>query len=572
MTLKRTYHIFVAAFLSCFLLWNNGYAQKKRNNDPERKRREVEFLLTEAMRYHINDDYAKAVAEYTKALEMDPQNALINFKMAEIYAEEENASKALLHISTAVKSDPGNKFYWVFKANLETAIGDFSAAIASYESMRKNSSEYEEYLLEMAAVYYYAGKLDEALKIYNEAEAYYGVYEQIVFQKQNILLKKNKLKEAIAEGVKLVEYFPGEAEYVEALVNIMMSNGKAKEALSMIEQYMQDFGDDAKLEFLAAGIHRQVGQIEKSKPYLISAYNSSRIDINEKLNLFTRLMQTASDNSDWAFLKDLGVVLATTHPEEANAQAMNGDLLYSMGEKEGARNYYRLAVELDKTNLQLWQNLLSIEVDYKNYAEVIVLSEEALEYFPNQAVLYLFNGTAQLINKNYQEAVFSLEQGLRLSKDDLGMQNTFQAQLGDAYNALKQYAKSEQAYEAALDFDPNNAHVLNNYSYFLALRKEKLQKAKLMSAKLIKAHPNSPTYLDTHAWVLYNLGEYEEAKKHLQKAIQKASSCVIFEHYGDVLYRLGDSDGAVQQWEKATTMGNCSDKIERKIKDKKLYE
>src|SRR5690606_28140386 len=43
--------------------------------------------------------------------------------------------------------------------------------------------------------------------------------------------------------------------------------------------------------------------------------------------------------------------------------------------------------------------------------------------------------------------------------------------LGDVYNSMKEYERSDQAYEEALRLKPDNDVVLNNYSYFLALRK-----------------------------------------------------------------------------------------------------
>ncbi|EJF10771.1 hypothetical protein [Pontibacter sp. BAB1700] len=44
------------------------------------------------------------------------------------------------------------------------------------------------------------------------------------------------------------------------------------------------------------------------------------------------------------------------------------------------------------------------------------------------------------------------------------------------------------------------------------------------------------------------------------------------EHYGDVLFKLGKRDEAVRQWEKAKLKGEASAFLDRKIKEKKLYE
>ena len=118
----------------------------------------------------------------------------------------------------------------------------------------------------------------------------------------------------------------------------------------------------------------------------------------------------------------------------------------------------------------------------------------------------------------------------------------------------------------------NNDHVLNNYSYFLSLRKKDLDKALKMSTRLVAEHPENPTYLDTHGWVLYTDGQYKESKKFLEKASTLDNDGTIVEHYGDVLFQLGDIEGAIIQWEKARTLGGASENIDKKIADKKLYE
>ena len=41
-----------------------------------------------------------------------------------------------------------------------------------------------------------------------------------------------------------------------------------------------------------------------------------------------------------------------------------------------------------------------------------------------------------------------------------------------------------------------------------------------MSLKAITAEPDNGTYLDTYAWILYQEGRYEEAKKYIDMAME----------------------------------------------------
>ncbi|WP_185153393.1 tetratricopeptide repeat protein, partial [Fulvivirga lutimaris] len=204
---------------------------------------------------------------------------------------------------------------------------------------------------------------------------------------------------------------------------------------------------------------------------------------------------------------------------------------------------------------------------------VIDFSNIALELFPNQAILYYFNGAANLQENNYEEASFALEQGKKLASANLNLIGAFNSMLGDAYNGQELYEKSDEAFEAALDFDPNNYGILNNYSYYLALRKENLDKAERMSKKVVDNNPDDVTFLDTYAWVLFSKEKYKEAKKVMEKAISIGNvEAVHYEHYGDILFKLGNVDEAVKQWQVAKGMDPNSELIDKKIADKKLYE
>jgi tetratricopeptide (TPR) repeat protein len=177
-----------------------------------------------------------------------------------------------------------------------------------------------------------------------------------------------------------------------------------------------------------------------------------------------------------------------------------------------------------------------------------------------------------LRKRHYREACSSLEQAKKLSASNPAMLAEVNGMLGDAYNGARDYAKSDQAYEQALAQNPDNDLVLNNYSYYLALRKENLEKAEKMSTQLIKNHPDNSSYLDTHAWVLFMREKYKEARRVMERAIATGEAgATHFEHYGDILFKLGETDEAVRQWQKAKSMDSDNELIDKKIANKRLY-
>ncbi len=146
--------------------------------------------------------------------------------------------------------------------------------------------------------------------------------------------------------------------------------------------------------------------------------------------------------------------------------------------------------------------------------------------------------------------------------------------LGDAYQALGNDSASDEAFEKALKANPKDDHVLNNYSYFLSIRKEKLALADTLSARLVADHPKNGTYLDTRAWVLYELKRYPEARIAMEAALKDKEnvSATLWEHYGDVLFRLKFVDKAVEAWKEAFRLEPDRKSIFNKIQMRQISE
>lgn len=178
--------------------------------------------------------------------------------------------------------------------------------------------------------------------------------------------------------------------------------------------------------------------------------------------------------------------------------------------------------------------------------------------------------------KNFKEAIDYLEIGKDYIIDNPPLKTQFYANLGDAYNGDKQYEASDNAYEKALEVDPKNIYVLNNYSYYLSLRGAKLERAEELSALCNELEPDQFNYLDTYAWILYKQGKYIQAKEWLEKALENGGekNAVILEHLGDTHAQLKNMTKALEFWNKAkaVTKGEVSEFLDKKIADKKLYE
>jgi Tfp pilus assembly protein PilF len=216
-----------------------------------------------------------------------------------------------------------------------------------------------------------------------------------------------------------------------------------------------------------------------------------------------------------------------------------------------------------------YDQMLRIILQKENMDRVREITTEALKHLPQEPQFYFYLGASYYQQKNYKEALRVFEEGLKQAViSNPLLESDFHGQIGDLNYFLGNKETAFQSYEKALKLNPQNLSVLNNYSYYLSLEKKDLDKAEQMSGITIKAEPMNPTFLDTYGWVLYEQGSYFMAKIYIEKAIEYSKenpSADVLEHYGDILYRTGDKEKALEQWKKARELESDSDTLDRKI-------
>ncbi|HNO05816.1 MAG TPA: tetratricopeptide repeat protein, partial [Flavobacteriales bacterium] len=222
----------------------------------------------------------------------------------------------------------------------------------------------------------------------------------------------------------------------------------------------------------------------------------------------------------------------------------------------------------------IWSALVQLDARLNDQRSMNEHAQRAIELFPAQPEFYLYKGIAASGLKRYDEAIEALVTGRDLVVDNKPLEGQFWSALGDAYNAAREFSKSDEAYDRALSIDGDDATVLNNYAYYLSERGEQLDKAEKMSRRCNDLVPGTATYLDTYAWILFKQGKFADARTWQEKALAAGGDTegVLVEHYGDILFKLGDAEGALTQWRKAQGIGDASELVGRKITEGRYIE
>lgn len=540
-----------------------------------REKQKANALFFEANKAKLTDDPEKAFTLFSECVKEDPGNDAAWFELSQLYYSKGEIAEAILAVSKAHTISPGNTWYSLSLAALYQSNSQPGEALKIYESLVKSEPENIDYAFELANLWLKLDKPQEAIKIYDNLETKLGVNEDLSLRKHRIYLATGKSKKALEELEKLAAANSWNSKILSMLAEFYILEGKTEEALKTYKQIQEVDPEDPYINISLADFYRKQGDTEKATASLKKGFSNPYLDADTKIQV---MMSYYSQVKDYEGIEDdmaeLTRILAEAHPNEPRVMMIRGEVLMMAENYREAKRVLQVVVESDPGKYQAWENLLRCSAMLEEYNDLSNHSQQALELFPVQPIPYYFSGVANYMLKNYAKAIESLSAGVKLIAGDKRLASDFYSLIGDAQHSAGNNQASFEAYEAALKANPDNALVLNNYAYHLSLSSLQLDKAATMAEKALVLAPGNPYYLDTYAWVLYKKGDLLNALVYIEQALQadQESSAAVYEHYGDILFKLNRPAEALNAWKQASVKGGESEFLESKIRDGKLYE
>lgn len=515
----------------------------------------------------------EAEGYFRAVLEIDPANAPALYELAALRHSQKDELNAESFARKAVTVDPANKWYWLMLADVYKQTANMAQLVLVFDELIKIQPNNDDYYFDKANALFLEGKFREADQVYSQIEHKFGESADLTLARQRVYQKNGDSAKAIAEAEKLITADPSELRNYVNLTELYLKSNKPEKAIEVLQKAQLIAPENPFIHLSLADAYKKAGKRAEAFAELKTAVAAAGLNIDAKVNLVLSLFSEFKDPDVLLAAEDMARIVAQVHPSDPKAFSLYGDVLFQADKLSEARDSYKKALQLNDQVYLIWEQLLRIEVAQNDYSAAVDDGEEALSVFPNQAPLYLYTALAYNQQQNYSKAVAYLKNAAELQPDNKSFLIRIYSGLGDAYNHLKRFRESDEAYEKALELDSQDSYVLNNYAYYLSLRGENLAKAAEMSKRCNELRPGNASFEDTYAWVLFKQKKYREARQWIEKAIKtNGSSGVQFEHYGDILFNLGEKNQAVRQWLKAKESGVRSDILDKKINEKKFFE
>lgn len=533
----------------------------------------------EAVKQQISGNYDAAYDLLEHCIGINPNAAEAYFMLSFYDGILKGDSAAFADVKKASELNPSNNAYLERIGVGYVSMGNLDEAVKAYEKLSRNSPERSDVLDFLAQLYSRQKDYDKMLDVLNRMEALEGASEDLTLAKMRVYSLQGKKEEEYNELKNMSEKHPNDMNYRVMLGNWLLQNGRPDEAGKLYLEVLQAEPENIMARMSMIDYYRTSGQAMRADSLQEVMLVSPKTPVDGKMALMRQVVADNEKNgADSTLVIDLFKKILKEPQETSDmAQLYAAYLTLKKMPQDSISKVLDTVLAISPDNVAARLQLIQAEWNKQDFDRVIELSNQALDYSPDELAFYYFLGFAYIQKDDDDSALEVLRRGVSQINDQSNpsLVSDFYAIMGDILHDKGDNEGAYAAYDSCLQWKDDNYGCLNNYAYYLSVENKDLDKAAQMSYRTVQAEPDNSTFLDTYAWILFMQKKYAEALQYIDMAVKNdtTKSAVIIEHAGDIHAVNGDIDGAVKYWNEALKAGAENETVlRRKIKLRKYVE
>lgn len=552
------------------------------------RQRKADYIFLEALRHRAtekNDAYFElAEAAYQinptdKYLAMEHATRRLLLQSADHFNSSPDSVKTwLAAIMDYVSENPTDLSATSFLARIASHFGDYSTAAEAWRIASESSANRPEITLKyvdaLIALRDTASQ-NKSLQLLDEIEQAEGISPDLVMRRMTVYDLQHDTLAIKNEGKRMLNSSPNNIPYLSFMGKLYMQLNDPDSALVFFNRAVEADPDNGQAILDRATFYNLSGDSAAYDSEVFRAISLPDLDANLKIEILkgyvSKLYQDSTQlpRIDLAFNK-----IVTLHPHNAEVRQLFADYLAVTNKFAEAAEQRTYQLDLKPDDEKGWVNLASIYLHIKDFKKTEKAALRGNHYFPDNVQLYEIASIAATQSNDYTRARKYITQALeRVDSTDIEEISSLNSQIGDIFYKLGDIDSTRIYYDKAILYNNQNLLALNNYAYYLACNELDLDKALDYIERVIAQKNDDPTSLDTYAWVLFKLKNYEKARETIDKTIELSDepSSELFEHAGDIYFMDGKPDQAVAFWQKALKLEPDNSLLKRKVKHKTFF-
>jgi len=396
-----------------------------------------------------------------------------------------------------------------------------------------------------------------------------GNYEKV----GDDFLNQDDFSNAIANYEKALEQNPNSIDLMLKLGDTYLQNNQTDDARNLFNNALKTKPDSIDVNIALTRTYLAMREIENAKKTI---WNLD--DKNLRAKYYKGIIAILYKNFDGAKKIFEDVKNSTPKPEQSlldnnqkfldafqnfsyykNSEPIFLELLLSKAMT--ATNEYQAAIPLlydilnSKNNYRdAWIVLGYAYLNINKPSDAIDALTQAKDLTPEKPETLFYLGLAYFAKDDIDKAIYYVE---KADQQGYEPKDQINLKLGDLYLLKKEYKKSADNYESVIAKNPKNIDIFVRAVWLNIEELDHPEKALSLSQKALETHPNDAMSYNLLGWSYTAIGNYDEAKKNLDKAIgMNPNLDAINLNYGWLFEKSGDSTQAKEYYKKAYVLGH----------------
>jgi len=381
----------------------------------------------------------------------------------------------------------------------------------------------------------------------------------------DVLLNRGDVEAAARELEAVLTRFPEHAASRQKLIQLYRTTERDLIAFKIAEQGFLLNPSDTRWARIMAQIATDQGNAEiastawgyvvRNAPSAESVYELGRAQI-----------QARNPRSTLSLMEE--------HPEivssSAIVQGVRAQALWITGNREGAQRAFELALQRSarlgeiRLVMQSMFDVIGREQTLVTMDSLEQSSDPVWQFAMSQVEFQLGQWDAATTRLNM---LFDENEELAPS-----LAGEARSMLATSYHQAGEFEQATKHYELALESNPNNIQVLNNFAFMLASDLDQASRALPYAEKAVELAFDNALIYDTLGWVQYQNGLYEKARDTLERSIALEPLAANHYHLSQVLIANQEMAGARQLLEQAIALAQQANDREYFAKAQELLE
>lgn len=392
------------------------------------------------------------------------------------------------------------------------------------------------------------------------------------------------LKDTVSAEKELNSLIKDNPDNIEVLAfagDVFLELNKKEEALEYYDRACRTDSTSGMAFYKRAAYYQATGDTARYEKEIVEAVGKEGLDPEIRIELLrTLVVDMIADSTRHNEIVKIFDDAVAKMPHEAPLRKMYATYFYTVKDYPLAAEQLGYALDIDHGAPEDWMQLADLYSLSGNRQQQLEALKNGIRYFPDNGPLMVMESSVYLMDKEYDKALEKAFEGkeiLEKAGADPSQLSSVVGLIGDIYQQKEMTDSAFSYYEKALELDPNNTLVMNNYAYFLACEDKDLDKALALSMRSVAETPDNGTNLDTYAWVLFKQQKYDEALKTIRKVLSlmeekgDTPSAEVFEHAGDICFFNKLHKEAVEYWKKALEIDPDSELLKKKVANKTYF-